>query len=353
MPANFWPHVLISWFKTHQREMPWRSDPQPYYVWLSEVMLQQTQVVTVIPYFHRFLAQFPTVEALANSELEPVLKLWEGLGYYSRARNLHKAAQQVMRLHGGVIPSDYVTLQTLSGLGPYSAAAVASIAFGDSVPVVDGNVIRVFCRFWGISDDSRSPRVRTLLFDRLKSYISAVNASYFNQAMMELGALVCTPKSPRCLDCPLSSDCVAYQDNRTETLPYTPKKPKVPHYAVSVGFCLHDASFLILKRKEKGMLGGLWELPGGKVLEGESFSEAMVREFREKTGLSVVSDYLCGAIRHAYTHYKITVYVFECHLDSDVLPPSTDTLKWIPKQDISLYPFSKGTLKAFHLLFKS
>ena len=186
-------------------------------------MLQQTQVDTVIPYFNRFVARFPTVEDLAKADLQDVLKLWEGLGYYSRARNLHKAAQFDL-------PADYDELQKLPGIGPYCAAAIASIAFGQPVPVVDGNVLRVFARFWGIFDDIRKTKVRNVLFEKLKPFIAEENPSDFNQAIMEIGALICKPKSPKCAECPLNTDCFAHNANQTDKLPFKSASKPVPHY---------------------------------------------------------------------------------------------------------------------------
>jgi A/G-specific adenine glycosylase len=206
--------MLLEWFIKNQRPMPWRDDPQPYYVWLSEVMLQQTQVETVIPYFQRFVQAFPDVQALAAAEQQTVLKRWEGLGYYARARHLHKAAQAVVEQYNGELPQNVHDLQKLPGFGPYTAAAVSSIAFDQPVPVVDGNVLRVGCRFWGIATDIRHPRARTELQSRLQPFVSAMSPGVFNQALMELGALICRPQSPRCHGCPLAADCVAYQNRR-------------------------------------------------------------------------------------------------------------------------------------------
>ena len=197
-----WSQRLLEWFAQYQRWMPWRHDPRPYTVWLSEIMLQQTQVDTVIPYFERFVQAFPNVQALAAADQQEVLKLWEGLGYYSRARNLHKAAQVVVAQYGGELPPDYQELQSLPGVGPYTAAAISSIAFGQPVPVVDGNVLRTFCRFWGIDSDIRQPRLRQQLQARLEPFVAQVPAAAFNQAIMELGALLCRPKSPHCAACP-------------------------------------------------------------------------------------------------------------------------------------------------------
>ncbi|MBT5855806.1 A/G-specific adenine glycosylase, partial [bacterium] len=205
-----WVSELLAWFNSEQRDMPWRDDVQPYKTLVSEVMLQQTQVVTVIPYFNRFIDAFPTIQELANADLQQVLKLWEGLGYYSRARNLQKAAKFVCEDLQGVFPSTYKALMELPGVGPYIAAAIISIAFDTPVPVVDGNVLRVFTRYWGIDDDIRDAKVRKTLFDRLTPYIeSSRDPSSFNQGIMELGALICSPKSPDCSVCPIREECYA------------------------------------------------------------------------------------------------------------------------------------------------
>jgi len=268
--------------------MPWRTSPSPYRVWVSEIMLQQTQVVTVIPFFNRFICQFPTVFDLANSDLQSVLKLWEGLGYYSRARNLHRAAKQVCLEHNGQLPETYETLQTLPGIGPYIAAAIASIAFNKPVPVVDGNVLRVFCRFWGIKDDIRHPSVRNNLFTKLTPIIQQVpSPSDFNQSIMEIGALICSPKTPKCAFCPISKTCFTQINQLHAQLPYKSRPKPIPHYTVSVGLIFKENKILIGKRRESQMLGGLWELPGGKQSENETVEQAVIREIYEETGLKL------------------------------------------------------------------
>lgn len=314
----------------------------PYAVWVSEIMLQQTQVDTVIPYFKRFMRQFPTVEALAQADLQTVLKAWEGLGYYSRARNLHRAAEQVVREYQGNLPRDYNELQKLSGLGPYTAAAVASIAFGVPVPVVDGNVLRVFARVWGIEDDIRSPKVRDTLFNRLMPIIQMVDPSTFNQAMMELGALVCKPK-PLCEQCPILKACVAFQTHRTQELPFKSKKAPTPHYEIAVGVIWKGDKLLIGRRRTDQMLGGLWEFPGGKRKPGETLAETAAREILEETSLKVKVGAPYMQVKHAYTHFKITLTAFHCDYRSGTaMPHSTDELKWITLDEIEDYPFPKA-----------
>ncbi|PON17886.1 A/G-specific adenine glycosylase [Candidatus Entotheonella serta] len=342
-----WTQRLLDWFAQYQRWMPWRDEPQPYWTWLSEVMLQQTQVETVIPYFKRFVEAFPTVEALAKADQQDVLKLWEGLGYYSRARNLHKAAKVVVEQYGGALPQDADALQKIPGFGPYTSAAVSSIAFGRPVPVVDGNVLRVFCRFWGIEDDIRQPHVKTELQARLEPFIKdAPPSSAFNQAIMELGALVCRPKFPHCASCPLGPDCVALRDHRTADLPVKSKRKPVPHYPVAVGVIWKAGKVLIGRRRQDQMLGGLWEFPGGKQLSEEPLTETLRRKIETETGLQVRIDSPYCQVSHGFTHFKITVTAFRCEWQSGTEQPmATDELRWVTLDELDRFPLPKAAIK--------
>jgi A/G-specific adenine glycosylase len=351
MPKFRWSEKLLQWFEVHQRAMPWRDNPQPYYVWVSEAMLQQTQVDTVIPYFKRFIQRFPTVQALAQADQQEVLKLWEGLGYYSRARNLHKAAKLVCEKFNGNLPQTYDGLQEIPGIGPYIAAAIVSIAFGKPVPVVDGNVLRVFARFWGIEDDIRDAKTRVALFDRLTPVIATCDPSNFNQAMMELGALVCSPRTPKCGECPLQKDCVAFATHRSSELPFKSKKAPVPHYDIAVGVVWHDGKILIGRRKETQMLGGLWEFPGGKLKVGENAEAAAVREVKEETGLDVCVLKKYCIVKHAYTHFKITLHAYACDVLSGIAKPhATDELKWVHPEALRDYPFPTANKKVIQAI---
>lgn len=334
--------------------MPWRSNPQPYLVWVSEIMLQQTQVVTVIPYFERFIQRLPTVESLAIADLDDVLGLWAGLGYYSRARNLHKTAQIVHEQYDGEFPSNYDELQELPGIGPYVAAAVASIAFDVAVPVVDGNVLRVFCRFWGIDEDIRLPKVRTELFERLSPIVGMCKPSAFNQAIMELGALVCTPRTASCEQCPLSVDCYAFNQSCVSALPFKSKKAPVPHKTIAVGIVRKGEQVLIAKRKADQMLGGLWEFPGGKVEDGEAYEAAAWREIKEETNLEVrVRDKLI-VVNHAFSHFKITIHVYLCDFEGGkMVPKSSDELRWVGVTELSNFAFPSANKRIISALEQS
>ena len=335
-----WAERLLEWFQKHQRDMPWRSDPKPYNVWISEIMLQQTQVVTVIPYFDRFIKRFPTVHVLAESDQSDVLKHWEGLGYYSRARNLHKAAKSVVEFYSGTLPSDYDKLQTVPGIGPYIAAAITSIAFGHHVPVVDGNVFRVITRYKGIYDDISKPKTRKLIFNELVPVIQAVNPSHFNQGLMELGALVCSPTSPDCSACPLSEDCYALRESKILDLPVKAKKKAVPKINVAIAIVEDKGKILIAKRKQDQMLGGLWEFPGGKQELGETLEETVIRELKEETGLTITIEKKLSDVLHVFSHFKLTITPFVCKKEKGTAKAlSSDEVKWINVSAFDKYPF--------------
>lgn len=344
-----WVRPLLAWFRRHQRAMPWREHPTPYRVWLSEIMLQQTRVETVIPYFQRFVARFPTVEDLADAPLQDVLKLWEGLGYYSRARNLQQTARALCATHAGDLPRTAAALQLLPGIGPYTGAAIASIAFGERVPVVDGNVRRVFCRFWGIAEDPRRPAVHRLLVSRLQAAMpvtrsgSGSTAGDFNQALMELGALVCLPATPQCEDCPLRRDCIARHDGRTQELPMRPPPRHVPHLRIAVAVLWRRGRVLIQRRPVTSMLGGLWEFPGGKIEPGETAANAAMREVREETGLDVQPGRAYGTVRHAYSHFTVTLRVFRCLApEGTARPHKADAVRWVRPSELEQFPFPKA-----------
>ena len=338
-----WPRALVRWFERAHRPMPWRSDPSPYKVWISEIMLQQTQVVTVMPYFDRFVARFPSFTALATADLQEVLRLWEGLGYYSRARNLHRAAQEIVGCHGGTPPRTAEELRTLPGVGPYTAAAIASIAFGEAVPAVDGNVLRVCSRLWGLETPFRDKALADAVRGRLEPLIRTVNPSHFNQAMMETGALVCKPRRPCCAECLLAKECVAFKTGRTDRLPVVAKGAKTPHYRVAVGVVRKGGRILVARRRERAMLGGLWEFPGGKPKRGETLAAAAAREIREETGLAVEVGEPVMTVRHAYSHFSITMTAFHCRWRSGrARPRASEELRWIVPADLASYPMPRA-----------
>lgn len=334
---------LLTWYEINKREMPWREVRDPYLIWISEVMLQQTQVETVRPYFERFIKQFPDIQSLAGADQQQVLKAWEGLGYYSRARNLQKGAKLILSEMAGKLPKKFNELLAVPGIGPYTAAAISSIAFNEPVPVVDGNVFRVFARLTELEDDISRPQTRKLVFESLKEIIPTGNPGDFNQAVMELGALVCRPKQPDCLNCPVSEFCSGFRHGTFSRFPVKKKQLERPHKEIAVGLCIHDGKVLIARRHENQMLAGLWEFPGGKVESGETFIECVVREFKEEVGLDITVSEKLVEVDHAFTHFSITIHAYICKVISGTAKPlSASEVCWVRPSELKQYPFPKA-----------
>jgi A/G-specific adenine glycosylase len=302
-------------------------------------MLQQTQVATVIPYFERFMVRFPTVFDLAKSDEQDVLKAWEGLGYYTRARNLHKAAQIVATEYHGEVPDSFASLQLLPGLGPYASAAIASIAFAEPVPSVDGNFLRVFARFWGIEESISNTKVQKDVFLRLQSVISLVDPSAFNQGVMELGATLCKPRSPLCQQCPISQDCWALLHNKVQDLPVKTKLGKVPHIEVGAAIVWHNNKILITRRPEGKMLAGLWEFPGGKQESNESIETTIKRELLEETSLEIKLISELGVYKHTYSHFTLRLHAWQAHAENVDQLHTDVPYKWVGVDELKKFPF--------------
>ena len=339
-----WPKLLTTWYQDNHRKLPWRLDPSPYRTLICEFMAQQTQINTLIPYYKRWINQFPRIESVAVAEIDTILKAWEGLGYYSRARNLHKTCQIIHSDYNDNIPSNYDDLIKLPGVGPYIGAAVTSIAFQKPVPVVDGNVLRVITRFFGIAEDISKQKTKNLIQQKLVPQIKSVDPSSFNQGMMELGALICTPKKPKCNDCPIQSMCYAFNYQEIDKFPVKPKKEKTPHYTVVVGIIRDsDNKYLITKRKDDQLLGGLWEFPGGKVKDQESLETALDRELNEELSLTPKINYKLCTVKHAYSHFKVTIHAFICETKSTKITlSSAESYQWIKLDDFDNYAFPKA-----------
>jgi A/G-specific adenine glycosylase len=334
--------LLLDWYKINARRLPWRETPDPYRVWISEIMLQQTRVETVIPYFERWMATFPILRTLAEAGLQEVLAVWEGLGYYSRARNLHRAARIIESTYAGQIPSDPGLLRKVPGIGPYTAAAIASIAFGRDEPALDGNVRRVLARVFDVSLPPRSPEGERLLLKLAKEYLPVGRAGEYNQALMDLGALVCTPRSPACPRCPLEPICAARALGIQEERPVTSPRRETPHFIVTAAVIIRDGLVLIARRPESGLLGGLWEFPGGKVQDGEALTACLKREIMEELGVEVkVSDRL-GVYKHAYTHFRVTLHAFFCELMAgEPRPLQASAVDWATLERLPHFPMGK------------
>lgn len=299
---------LLNWYMQNHRKLPFRESHDPYNIWISEIMLQQTQMDTVIPYYERFMTRFPTITELANAQEEEVFKLWEGLGYYSRARNLIKCARIIANDHGGIFPYEYKLVLKLPGIGPYTAGAVLSIAYNLKHPAVDGNVMRVISRIYRIETDIANPKSKKV-FEDIITTIMPEDARHFNQALMELGALICSPQNPKCGACPLEDDCQAFELGLQNHLPIKTQKQKNKNIYLAVAIVMRDGKILFMK-SDKGLLSGLWGLPSA---EGENKTESKERllELLEKDfGMSVDGVLEEGKEKHVFTHktWSMTVY---------------------------------------------
>ncbi len=316
-------------------------------------MLQQTQVVTVIPYFRKFLRRFPDIVLLADADLNQVLKTWEGLGYYARARNLHKASKIIVARYGGCVPEDVDLFRHLPGVGDYISSAVLSIAYEQPFAVVDGNVKRVLSRFEKQDSPVNEPRFHKQFKNIADILLDKENPGDHNQAMMELGAMVCTPQNPKCTLCPINDDCRALHANVVKQFPRKIKKARVPHFNISTGVVCKGNKILITRRQSDGLLGGLWEFPGGKVKKGENAEAACVREIREEVNLEVkVLEHLIR-IRHAYTHFKISMDVYICkYLSGRVRLNGPEDFRWISFRNLDNFPLPRANHKFLEPLKK-
>ena len=302
---------LLDWFARHQRDLPWRRDRDPYHIWVSEVMLQQTTVAAVVPYFERFLRSLPTVADLAAADEQEVLRLWEGLGYYRRARDLHRAARRLVGEHGGRFPDDPAVLAGLPGMGRYTVGAVLSQAFDRRLPILEANSQRVLSRLFGLGDDPTRGPARRRLWGLAEALLPARRVGEFNQALMELGALVCTPAAPRCPDCPLAAHCQARLLGLQEEIPARPARPAVVPVWEAAVVLRRGPEVLLVQRPEGGRWANLWEFPHGPLEGDESHEEAATRLVRELTGLRADLGGELLTLRHGVTRYRITLVCFE------------------------------------------
>jgi A/G-specific adenine glycosylase len=339
---------LLSWYSKHARPLPWRhlqgnSNDRAYAVWISEIMLQQTRVGTVLGYYERWMARFPTLAEVAASDVSDVLKVWEGLGYYSRARNLHRTAQMIMTEYHTEFPHTKKELMRLPGIGPYTAAAIASIVFGQAEYVLDGNVRRVLARVFDVEDPLHSSAGERRFAALASRHLPSQAAGNYNQAIMELGALVCRPHQPECRVCPVNHICQARSQGLQMLRPVTQPKEPIPHYVVAAGVIWRDGKVLIAQRPAEGLLGGLWEFPGGKQQPGEELAQALSRELAEELAIRAVIGGRLGTFRHAYTHFRVTLHAFECELVQNSQPQMLEhcALAWVSPPRLADYPMGK------------
>jgi A/G-specific adenine glycosylase len=330
---------LLGWYDRERRDLPWRAPiPEPYHVLLSETMLQQTQVATVVPYFHRFIERYPTLAELAGAELQDVLRLWQGLGYYSRARNLHACARLVMAEHEGLIPSDVQTLLELPGVGRYTAGAIASLAYGTRAPILDGNVMRVLCRIDQIETDPRQRETQARLWRRAEEILPGKRVGDFNSALMELGATVCTPKNPQCLHCPVRAHCRSTAAGVQDRIPLPKKTKLTPLHRRCVVCVRHEGRFLIEQRPANGRWAGMWQF---KTLEAHARALPPQRlEFGISTPRKL------GVIRHALTHRR---YEFQAWTAEYQGAPAAGQV-WVTLAELDAYPLPKPHVRIAELL---
>jgi A/G-specific adenine glycosylase len=342
--------ALLAWYARHKRDLPWRRTRDPYAIWLSETMLQQTRVETVIPYYERFLARFPSVRALADAEPDDVTQLWSGLGYYSRARNLHAAARKIASEHDGVLPSEVDALRALPGVGRYTAGAVASIAFDRPAPIVDGNVARVLARLLDLREDVTAPPSRKRLWEEAEALARGPQPGELNQALMELGALICTPRAPKCLLCPLREPCRARASGDPEALPVKKKAPPARRIAGVAALIARRDALLAVRRPPAGLLGGLWDLPGGELAAGEPDSDALERALREKLGLALAGVARLGVVHHQFTHRTLALHVFRAEAKPGrVMRRGYDAHRWVTRDAFARLGLSAVARKALAL----
>ncbi|MDP2666647.1 MAG: A/G-specific adenine glycosylase [Candidatus Diapherotrites archaeon] len=344
MPNPFPTRKLLRWFATHQRPLPWRKTYNPYQVWVSEVMAQQTQIKQMLPFYERFMKRFPSLRALADADSQDVLKAWEGLGYYSRARNLHAAARTVMKEKKGVFPTSKNDLLQLQGCGPYIASAVASIAFREDVPVVDGNVLRVMSRVWGDTRDVTLSQTKIHFERKLIEILPHGQARAFNQALMEVGALICTPEKPACGACPLHSGCTAYANGTQNRFPVKSKKKK-PVSRIFAGVVIREKDQFLLIQRHEALLKGLWEFPTIPYAPlTQSISD--IEENFLANGFPVILSDRLGTVKHVYSHFTQHVHVFSGRPIGKAIQGH-----WVPVAHLEKKPFSGVQQKMFNLIF--
>ncbi len=337
---------LLNWFAKNKRDLPWRNTRDPYEIWISEVMLQQTQVATVIPYYQRFLETFPDVTTLARAKDQVLMKAWEGLGYYARARNLREAARVILTKYNGQLPASRDALRELKGFGPYTAASVASLAFNEDCAAVDGNIMRVLSRLFAIESDIRKAAAKREFQRIADALVPPRRAGEFNEALMELGATICRPKNPACEGCPVRRVCRAFAQGRVAELPRKSPRQEIPHHHIAIGVVHKNGRLLIALRPAEGLLGNLWEFPGGKLKGTETLAECCRREVLEETGIEIEVGRCFSIVQHSFTHFRITLHAFHCrYTNGRAAPRSSQKILWVRLKDLEKYAFPKANKK--------
>ncbi len=336
---------LLSWFDRNQRELPWRQHYQPYHVWIAEIMGQQTQMDRVVTYFCRWIDEFPDIAAVASASEQQIFKAWEGLGYYNRARNIHRAASLLMARHGGTLPDDHSELLALPGIGDYTAAAIMSIAFNRPFPVLDANVQRVLSRLVDLERPLQAAGSRRLLMEVATWLLARENPRMFNQAMMELGALVCRPRRPACGRCPVRSHCRALASDRVAERPLPQARTEKIQITMACVILCHRGRVYIQQRLPDDVWGGLWEFPGGRLKQGEHPEQAARRELLEETGFRAGELRPFRTVTHYYTRYRVTLHAFFASLGRESPVPelhAASTYRWSDLRELREFPFPAG-----------
>lgn len=336
-------HRLLSWYKRNQRSLPWRKTKDPYRIWISEIMLQQTQVDTVIPYYHRFLKTFSTISSLAHAPMQDVLKVWENLGYYSRARNLHAAAKVIVEKFDGKIPDNLEEIKTLPGIGEYTAGAILSIAYRQVLPAVDGNVRRILCRVFAIRKPVDDAMEQKKLQNLAASLVPVKHPGDFNQALMDLGATICKAKNPDCSRCPVAAICQARLQDSQNILPINRKIPQIPHRQAAAAVIRNSKGLLlVVQRPTSGLLASLWKLPGGFIKENENIENSLRRSVKEELGISIRPEKYLASVDHTYSHFRVTLHAYECRLLKGTPKMlGCQNWRWASQNDLKKLPISK------------
>jgi A/G-specific adenine glycosylase len=339
---------LLDWFQENARELPWRKTYTPYHVWISEIMLQQTQMDRVVDYFNRWISRFPDLKSIAGACEQDVLKLWEGLGYYSRARNIIKSANILVAEYCGKLPADHNQLLKLPGIGKYTAGAIMSIAFNKEYPLVDANIERVFARLFNLAQPVKDKKTSAFIWQKAGDLLPYGRAREFNQALMELGALVCIAKNPRCKICPIKTDCQAFSFDLVAKRPVLNAPAKTIFIEMATGILEQNGRILIQKRKPKGVWANLWEFPGGRLEAGETPEMALVREYLEETELAVGNLKKITTVKHSYTIYRVTLHCYFCSLMDGRLEPvlhGAQEYRWVKPEELSDFALPAGHRK--------
>ncbi|MEN9215802.1 MAG: A/G-specific adenine glycosylase [Gloeomargarita sp. HHBFW_bins_162] len=350
MNTQWFRTQLLAWYAQYGRDLPWRKTHDPYAILVSEFMLQQTQVTTVIPYYQTWLQTLPTIQHCAEAKLPDIFKLWEGLGYYRRAEYLHQTCQIIQRDYAGTIPQELDVLITFPGIGRTTAGGILSHAFNVPVPILDGNVKRVLSRLFALTTPPN--RNTKQLWDYSEQLLSPDEPRLFNQALMDVGAIICLPKVPRCERCPWQNGCISHQTHQTHLLPMSEPSKDIPHRLIGVGVIWNpQGQILIDQRPKTGLLANLWEFPGGKVEPGESIPDCIRREIYEELGIEIYVQEHLVTVNHRYSHLQVTLVVHHCQYKSGTPElRGCQAYAWVGLADLSNYPFPKANQKIIRAL---